>query len=291
VAINAVTNTAVIAIGDSGAASGSGLQFLDLATNTFSAPVPAVNEISEDVLWDPARNLVLSPNEQGSYVLFDTSKTPALEFGYPVRGELDSAAEDCLTGIGLATDEFTSNLFITDLTQAAYTPGSPAGTWTAPSTFVNIPEFNPYDSSEAGTSGIAVAPGSHLAIVTGEFSNPPSSGNAVIAVQLPATSGSGTPAFVDWAVAALPNDPVGNSVSMGCDPHTVTAYVSPSSGKAIGLLSDFGATPCYGGGTPQYLALIDLHGLLSAPRTSGTHTVDPTYDLLGNGVVTFVKTQ
>jgi hypothetical protein len=78
---------------------------------------------------------------------------------------------------------------------------------------------------------------------------------------------------------------------MGCDPHTVTAYVSPSTGKAIGLLSDFSATPCYEGGTPQYVALIDLQAMLSAPRTSGTHTVDPAYDLLGSGVVTFVKTQ
>ena len=153
--------------------------------------------------------------------------------------------------------------------------------------FLNIPDFNPYDSSEAGTSGIAVAPGSHLGIVTGEFPAPPSAANAIIAIQLPSTSGTGTPAFVDWVVAQLPNDPAGNPVSMGCDPHTVTAYVSPNTGKAIGLVTDYGATLCYVGGTPQYVVLIDLQALLSAPRTPGTHTASLP---LPSGVVTFVKT-
>ena len=289
VAINAVTNTAVITIGDSSAPSGSGLQFLNLAARTFSAPVPAVHEVSEDVLWDPGRNLVLSPDEDGTYDLFDTSKTPIVEHGYSVGGQLDSAAEDCLTGIGLATDEFTSNLFITDLTQAKYTSGSPAGTWTAPFMFVDIADYAPYVGPEAGTDGIAIAPGSHLGIATGEFPGPPSSGNAVIVFQLPSTAGSGTPAFVDWAVVALPNDPGGNAFSIGCDPHTVTAYMSPGSGKAMGLISDYGATACYLEGTPQYLGLIDLQGVLKSPRKSGTHAVDPTYNLISNGVVSFVK--
>ena len=192
----------------------------------------------------PGRNLILSPDEQGTYDLFNTSTAPPKEFVDFVGGVLDSAAEDCTTGIALATDEFTSNLFLTDLTQATFTPGSP-GTWTAPSRFQNLPEFDPYDSSEAGTNGIAVAPGSHLGIVTGEFPYPPSAANAVIAIQLPSTSGIGTPSLVDYAVANLPNDPDGNPFSMGCDPHTTTAYVSPNTGKAIGLVTDYGATACY----------------------------------------------
>ena len=288
--INPATNTAVIEIGDSSAPSRSGLQLLNLTTRTFSPPIPAVNGISEDVLWDPGRNLILSPGEDGVYDLFDTSKTPPVEFGNPVGGELDSAAEDCQTGIGLATDEFTSNLFLTNLTQAKYTTGSPAGTWAAPSTFVNIADFSPYVGSEAGTDGIAVAAGTPYGIVTGEFPEPPDTGNAVIVFQLPSTSGSGTPSFMDWAVAVLPNDPGGNAFSMGCDPHTVTAYISPATGKAMGLMSDYGAVTCYGGGTPQYLGLIDIQGALNAPRTAGTHTVDPAYNLLSHGIVTFAKT-
>lgn len=78
---------------------------------------------------------------------------------------------------------------------------------------------------------------------------------------------------------------------MGCDPHTVTAYVSPNTGKAMGLVTDYGLTTCRLGGTPQYLGLIDLQGVLSAPRTPGTHTVSPSYSLTTSGVVTFVSAQ
>jgi Bacterial Ig-like domain (group 3) len=290
VTINAVTNTAVITIGDSSAPSGSGLQFLNLNTKTFSAPIPAANVVSEDVLWDPGRNLILSPDEEGTYDLFDTSKSPPVEYGYSVGGTLDSAAEDCLTGIALSTDEFTSNLFISDLTQAKYVPGSP-GTWTTPSMFLDVTDFDPFVLWEAGTDGIAVAPGTHLGIATGEFPSPPSTGNGIIVFELPSSSGKGTPAYVDWAVVALPNDPTGNPFSMGCDPHTVTAYISPATGKAVGLVSDYGAVSCSADGTPVYLGLIDLKGVLNAPRVAGTHAVSPSYDLQGNGVVSFVKTQ
>lgn len=290
--INPVTDTAAISIGISGIPSQSGLQFLDLNTNTFSARIPSVNELSEEIVWDPNRNLILSPDEQGTYDLFDTSTTTPVEYANSFSGapNFDSAAEDCTTGIALATDEYTSNLFIADLTQAKFKSGSPAGTWTAPSSELTIPDFNPYDGPESGTTGIAVAAGTHLGIVTGEYPNPPNEANAIIAIQLPATSGTGTPAFVDWAVAVLPNDPVGSPFDMGCDPHTVTAYVSPSTGKAMGIVTDYAYNSCRAGGTPQYLGLIDLQGLLSAPRTAGTHTVNPTYNLLTSGIVKFVKT-
>src|SRR5439155_3641245 len=199
--------------------------------------------VSEDILWDPGRNLILSPNETGVYTLFNTTSTPPAEFANFVGGTLDSAAEDCLTGIALSTVEFTHTLYLADLTQATFTPGSPAGTWTdAGAGFQSFPEFSPFDSSEAGTSGIASAPGSHLGIVTGEFPVGPDA-NAVMAIQLPSTSGSGIPAVVDYAVANLPNDPSGNPFSMGCDPHTVTAYVSPTTSRAIGLVTDYGTTP------------------------------------------------
>jgi len=288
VAINAVSNTAVIAMGLSPSPSGTGIQYLNLASNTFSPPLPASNQVSEDIMWDPGRNLILSPNESGVYDLFQTpSSSSAPEFGNAIGGELDSAAEDCLTGIALATDEFTNNLVLTDLTQAKFTPGSP-GSWTAPYLFQAISDFNPYIGPEAGTDAIAVAPGSHLGIAAGEFPGPPSAGNAIIAFQLPSTSGSGTPALVDWVVAVLPNDPGGNPFSMGCDPHTVTAYVSPNTGQAMGVLTDYGATLCYAGGIPAYLGLINLQSLLSAPRLAGTHTaVTP----LPAGIVTFVAVQ
>jgi len=285
VAMNETANKAVLTIGDSSSSSLSGIQLLDLASNTLSAPVPAAYQVSEDVVWDQSRNLILSPDEGGVYDLFNTSTGG--EFGNSIGGTLDSAAEDCKTGIALATDEFTSELYITDLTQATFTAGTP-GSWTAPGQFQNFPDFEAF---AAGTDGIAVAPGVELAIVTGEFA-----GNTFGALQLPSTSGTGTPGVVDFAAAALPPTPDGNTFAQGLDPHTVTAYVSPNSGKAYGLIANGYFVP------PTYLAVIDLQGLLSAPRLAGVdaagnpcatcaNSVDPSYDLVAHGVVTYVATQ
>ena len=286
VAVNAVTHQAVITMGFSGAPSA--LQFLDLATGTLGAAIPTVNIVSEDVLWDPFRNLILSPNEPegGSnvYDLFQISgvglpgPSTVKEFGHPPgnTGFFDSAGEDCTTGIALATDEGTGNLFITDLKQATFTPGSPTGSWTAPGQFQNFPEFN---GLAAGTSAIAVAPGStHQGVVAGEFG-----GNTVGVIQLPSTSGSGTPSVVDYTYATLPNTPDHFGFSNGFDPHTTTAYTSPNNGKAYGVAASWAT------GAPAYLAIIDIQAMLSAPRV-GAHTVDPAYDLLAHGVVRYVAT-
>ena len=113
--------------------------------------------------------------------------------------------------------------------------------------------------------------------MTGEFC-----GNAFGEIQLPSTSGSGTPAVVDYAAAVLPNTPDGATFEQGLDPHTVTAYVSPNSSDAIGLIANGCFTP------PTWLAVIDLNKLQAAPRLSGTHTVDPSYDLILNGVVSYL---
>jgi hypothetical protein len=278
VAMNAAATTlhpdgqAVITIGLSSAPSGSGIQFLDLASGTLSAPVPLAYEVSEDVLWDPTRNLILSPDEQGTYDIYNTST--ATEYANSIGGTLDSAAEECSTGIALATDEFTSNLFIADLTQATFTTGTPGSWTTTAEQFQTFPEFGTF---AAGTDGIAIAQGSHLGIVTGEFG-----GNWMGVIQLPSTSGSGTPSVVDYAAVALPNTPDGNVFEQGLDPHTVTAYVSPNSGDAIGLMANGYFTP------PTWMAVIDLTKLLAAPRTAGTHYVDPTYNLITNGVVSYI---
>ena len=277
VAINPTTNTAVITMGLSGAPSGSALQYLDLGNNTFSTPVPASHEVSEDVLWDPTRNLILSPDEQGVYDLFQVASAGTSEYGNAVSfGEGDSAAEDCSTGIALSSIEFTTSLYIADLSQATFTAGTP-GTWSAPQQVQTFPEFSRLSD---GTNGIAVAGNSHLGIVTGEYG-----GNALAALQLPAASGSGTPAVTDYAAAVLPSTPDGNAFAQGRDPHTVTAYVSPNNGKAYAVMANGYAGP------PTYLAVIDIQALLNAPRTTGTHTVDPAYDLLANHVVAYVPAQ
>ncbi len=278
VAINSSTNTAVITEGLSAAPSGSGIQYLNLSNNTFATPILANNEVSEDVLWDQTRNFILAPNEESNYDIYQVGASTTTEYANSTAfvGTGDSAGEDCTTGIALSTLEGSDQLYIVDLTQATFTVGPPA-TWTAPGQTVTFPEFAGFS---AGTDGIAVAGNSHLGIVSGEFG-----GNQFGAFQLPATSGTGTPSFVDYAAAVLPNTPDSNEWEQGLDPHTITAYVSPNNGKAYGVMANGYFTP------PTYLAIIDLQALLNAPRTPGTHTVDPTYDLVANGVVVYIATQ
>jgi len=318
VAINGVTNTAVI---EMGLTTGlppfySALQFLDLGANTFSAPFLLANDLSEDVQWDPIHNLILSPSEYqlgdvgpdglsfsglagGNYDLIDTSSSTPAEFGRLLpSANLDAAAEDCTTGIavsGLEGDvpppfQFPAirGLFISDLTQRAFTAGSP-GSWTAPGQFVAFPEFYDLGYIGGGTPAVAVPPGSHLAVVTGD-----EGGDQLGVVQLPPSSGSGTPGFGDYAAAELPRTPDGQSWSQGFDPHPITAYVSPNTGRPMAIFAN--SSP------PSWLAVIDLQGLLDAPRVAGvfpgafgacpgcTHTVDPSYDLVANNVVRYVGT-
>ncbi len=279
VAVNSVANQAVITMGYSKGASA--LQFLDLNTNTFGAVIPTVNEVSEDVLWDPFSNRVLSPNESEVYDIFEiaggglpspgtvTESSMALS----VNGEPDSAGEDCTTGIALTVGEGTGNVFLADLRQATFT----GKTWAAPNAVYELPEF---ESLSAGASAVAVAPGStHLGVVAGEFG-----GNYIGIIQLPAKSGAGagTPAIVDYVLALLPNTPDGNAFSNGYDPHTTTAYTSPNTQKAYGVAASWAT------GVPTYVAIIDLKAILAAART-GPHTVSSAVDLLATGIVRYVK--
>jgi hypothetical protein len=256
VAINPSNNTAVIAMGITGG-SGQGVQVLNLANNTFNSAFPMSNDVSENISIDSGRNLILSPGEVGNYTLLKVGSGNTLsEFGMQIGGTLDSAAEDCTTGIALAADEFSDDIFITDLTQATF--GS--NTWTAPGQFINLND----GGYSAGTSGITSAPGTnHLAVVTGEFG-----GSAYSALQLPSTSGSGTPTLVDYAyVGSMPNTPNGVGFSAGFDPHTITAYTSPNTGKSYAVFVD------YASGTPNFLGVVDLACVLAQPRTAGTHNV------------------
>jgi len=261
VGINAANNTALIAMGFTGGASGQAVQVLNLSNNTFNAPFPMTYKVSEDVSIDSGRNLILSPGEDNVYDLLKIGASNSLtEFSNTIGGgDLDSAAEDCTTGIALSSSEFTDQIYITDLTQATFTAGTP-GTWTAPGQFINLND----GGYSAGTSGISSAPGSnHLGVVTGEFG-----GSAYSALVLPSTSGSGTPTLADYAyVGAMPNTPDGNGFSAGFDPHTVTAYTSPNNNKSYAVFVD------YATGAPNWLGVVDLACVVALPRTAGTHNV------------------
>ena len=265
VAINPSNNTAVIAMGLVGGAPGeyggtSGIQVLNLSGNTFNTAFPLAHEVAEDISIDSGRNLILSPGESGYYDLLKIGSGNSLtEYGNAIGGILDSAGEDCTTGIGLATYEFSDEIYITDLTQASFTAGSP-GTWTAPGQFLNLAD----EGYAAGTCGMSVAPGTgHLGVVTGEFG-----GSAYSALLLPSTSGSGTPTLADYAYTNMPNTPDGETFSAGFDPHTVTAYTSPTSNKSYAVFVN------YRPGFPNYIGVVDLACVLALPRTApGSHIV------------------
>jgi hypothetical protein len=287
VAINPVTKQAVIALSTPVAGSLTtntpGFQFLDLETNTFGLPIASPSgNVSENILIDAVNNRVLSPSEPlfagggGGYEVFDVATGTFFENTLFGPREFDSAALDCTTGIALASIEFTNQLFIADLNQAPFASGSP-GTWGSAQT-QQIQTFPEFDDLAAGTSGIAVAPGSHIGLVAGEFGGTSAFG----AIQLPLTSGpgSGTPAVSDWVKCYVPDTPSG-PWNMGLDPHTMTAYTSPSTGHAMGLMANYGAS---------YLAVIDLTQMLTVPRVA-SHVCDPSTDLVVAGVVRFISTQ
>jgi len=260
VVVDSLHNQAVIGLST---ASGAGFQFLNLATTppafgTAFKSLTASHEISEDPLVDPSRTLLLSANEANNYEIVNIATPTAPKFfentisneGF---GEGDSAGEDCTTGIALATGEFStpSQVFIADLTKAVFTAGSP-GTWTAPSKVQTLTE----SFLAAGACGIAVAQGTHTGIVTGEFG-----GNQITAIALPAASGTGTPAIGDWVSCSI-----SATFSQGFDPHTVTAYQSPSGTKdAFAVIANGGATQ---------VAVVDLTKMLNkttVPRTVAGH--------------------
>ena len=294
VVVDPTTNTAVIGIS---LASGSGYQLFDMGSHSLSSPIPAPYpgfssgpNISESfsigivTKGRVTQRFLLSPSEDfgttADYELFDIS-FPASPNAYSFAGlssvlsphaEYDSAAADCSTGIALATQEGTSNVFIADLTQATFNSATASGppSWNAPSQLQSLPEFSGFG---AGTTGITIAPGSHLGLLEDEFGT-----TAFGAIQLPSTSGTGTPSVVDWVVASMPNDPSGFPWSMPLDPHGLSAYTSPNTGRAMALLMNRQRT---------YLAVIDLQALLSATR-SVPHVIDVSVDLVGTGIVRFV---
>lgn len=264
IAMDATHNRAVIGLSLAG---GGGFQFLNLGATpafepAFTSKAPSgffLANISEDPLIDPIRNLLLSASENNSYEIIDVATSTSPQFfenQVSIFGELDSSGEDCSTGIVLAPAEFSgpSNVFIADIsnpTFAPFTPGSP-GTWTAPSQAQALSE----SFLSAGASGLAVAQGTHMGIVTGEFG-----GDEITAMLLPAISGGGaTPSINDWVSCNI-----GNGFVNGFDPHTVTAYQSPANGHAIAVLANAGA---------NRLAVVDLTNMLDStivPRTFAGH--------------------
>ncbi len=269
VVMDSLHNRALIGLSNGGVPS---FQFLSLASNTFgSAFASPSGRISEDPLVDPARKLLLSANELGNFEVINVSN-PATPVSYEKatgNGETDATAEDCSTGVVLAPAEMSnpSSVFIADLTQATFTPG----TWNAPSQNQTLAGSTLF----AGATGIAVAQGTHTGVITGEWG-----GNTLTALALPTTSGFGTPAISDWVTCSIGPTPDTFPWGQGADPHAASAYQSPSSGDAIGLFTNK---------PTNWMARVDLTKLLNpavVPRTTGTHVCSA--GTLPPGVLSFI---
>lgn len=303
VVVNAQSGTAVIS--EATADGLGGYQLLDLASRTLSGVIAlGPNDgVAEHFGVLPISNsffLLLSPTEDitgadgTDYDVLTvdptgTGKSATFDFagrsGTPGLPSLDDTAALDSLGIIYAQDEETGDLFLADLTQATADTSKTPFTWNDAAT--NIQNLTELSSSDV--NALAVAYGAHEALTAEEFG-----GTLFGAIKLPSTSGSGTPAAQDWVAANMPNDPSGTPWSNPFDPHGLTsAFVSyTASGGTIttGTQHGFGLLM---NDARTYLAVIDLDALLKAPREAttgaGSHTIDPTYDLVKNNVVTFIK--
>jgi hypothetical protein len=196
---------------------------------------------------DSVHHRILSAAEDNNFEVIDVSTSTNPQFyenplSLGTTDELDSTAEDCSTGIAFAPAEFSgpSQVEIADLSNASFSSGSP-GSWEAPEQFQTLTGSN----LSSGSSGSAVAQGTHTGVITGEFGSEDSSGNAdsLTALALPSSSdGNALPAFTNWVTCHTGPDPSGKPFVIGDDPHTLTSYQSPNGGDAIALLVNEDAT-------------------------------------------------
>ena len=271
-------------------AGDSGYQGLFLRNETLTGntlltgdPFPRISESFE---VDSARQLLLSASEDGEYQVVRRIGTNPQVFNFAesdpmftdIEAELDSSSEDCTDAVGLGTIEYQGALFLSNLKFAKYDTAS--GTWDAPSQIFSMPELaEPGDGGlfTYGTTAIATAPRKHLGILGQEYTY----NNHFAVFQLQDNPGNGVPTIVDYAVATIPQDPNSNNWAYTYDPHGIAAYMSPKGDEATGLLLNRNRT---------FLLSVNLQALLDAPR-SDTHIVDPSVDLQGTGVISFVPVQ
>ncbi|HVN28690.1 MAG TPA: hypothetical protein VMT64_09410, partial [Candidatus Binataceae bacterium] len=202
----------------------------------------------------------------------------------------ETTALDTSTGIAYVTFHTPTACFnappddiaMFDLTRASF--NNTTHTW-------DVPAGASLSQSIMGTGlngidPISVDPSTHLALVS-------SGDNNFGVLVLPTASGVGANlAISDYVNALMPSDPDGRVWTGWHQPGGLTTYVSPNTGKVMGvLMNNPSASGTFFGST--YLALIDMQGLLNPslrdPSPGNGHKIDSTVDLVGSGLVTFVK--
>jgi hypothetical protein len=308
----------------------SGLGFIpvDLINSTVGTPIAVNNPpadpnevVGVDFGYDMAHHLILSANYQVTNPQTNAITLPHFQIinvsnlASPVISELandqsffvsngrtcsgnnttdsndaipETTALDTSTNIAYVTFHTPPDCFgappndiaMFDLSQVVFTAGSP-NTWDTPSKTIQAITGTALN----GIDPISIEAVHHLALV--------SSGDENFGVlQLPSTSGMGTTLSIsDWVNAAMPNDP--NAVPwVGWHrPNGSATYVSPNTGKVMGVLMNNPMTNGQFTGS-TYLAIVDMDDLLTATRDpSNMHKVDVSVDLLATGLVRFVKVQ
>jgi hypothetical protein len=139
-----------------------------------------------------------------------------------------------------------SEVYLVDLNKVQFTPGSP-GSWPTASSrsSTNIQELegSSFSDTVSGPSGVAVAQGTSVGLLTGLVSS------RITAFMLPKPSL--TPTIKDWITCQFPD-------ITGAGPHTVNAYQSPNTGHAMAVVENRDASALWS---------IDLTEMLKLPST------------------------
>jgi hypothetical protein len=258
---------------------------------TSGAKIKTIAEyVAENFGYNPVTDLIFSPQYGTKPQSMDAiNVSTGVDYAYsnlPVALDFpDSAAIDPITNVGISPEEFVGDagasstqetLYLVNFGAATYnTPAGTPATYSAPITTANLTSVD-YAGSGIFISDAALDPGSHLAFFAGEFTGP----GVIGAGQLPTTAPTGAPAMGDYVFAALPSTPDSNEFDIPGDPHATATF--PFGSSVLGFTFNEEGT---------YLAVIDLVKLMAAPRDTTTpdpHAVSPTYDLVANGVVTYI---
>ena len=190
---------------------------------------------------------------------------------------IDHNGVDIGTGIGASSGEDGGNFFLVDLKNAALDSPS-AGMFTASTKYYNLLAADSTFDTDCGIpiTDLGVSSVNHLAFMQGEFGCP----GPFVAAQLPTSAGP-LPSSIDFAWATPPAVTGGGTFEDGYDPHTIAVFSAPGcSDCAITMdATDY-----------KHIGVVNLDKLIAAPRVSGTHQVQTTYDLLSHGVVTWFST-
>lgn len=231
---------------------------------------------TDEYLW--AANITTGKLYHWVYRMVDTNADPVNGIPELVSTGIgsmtaDAVAVDPSTGIMAIGHEWTPLLILLNMNAAVFTDTT--GTFNAP--YAVIPLQNVYSPSGYLTTGMVIEPSSHIMFLEEEF------GDAIGAAQLPTTTTSGSITITSYTSAQLPTPttmcPTLSSWSNVGDPHGLSVFTAVIAGEPMGLLID---------GSDSCLAIVDLHKLLNAPKQAGTNTVSSTYDLLANGVISFI---